>query len=397
MFDKNDPLGICDKLDMALDDVILGSNRSGGYGKASKKHADHRSSPYGKANRGIEDKGTRGVGCSRVFVGNLSYSVTWQDLKDHMRMAGDVVHCDIIPQPGTALGSKGCGIVEFSSADEAARAIATLRDTELKGRPIFLREDREEKRPVSSGMPSRADHGSRYGRGHSQDTDFRRDGGASSRHSGGVGREGCCVFVGNLPYSATWKDLKDHMRQCGKVLHCDIIPEHGTALGSKGCGIVEFSTPGEAATAIDTLRDTKIKGRPIFLREDREMGKRMGSSRDLLSTASPRGGSRGPKNFLDRDTGMDSSRGGNSGGRRVFVANLAYSVTPRDLKDFMRAAGNVVLCDILPAPGTALGSKGCGVVEYSKRSEAERAIWELHDTKLKNRPVFVREDRQDMD
>jgi RNA recognition motif-containing protein len=39
--------------------------------------------------------------------------------------------------------SKGCGIVEFTSPDEAQRAIAELNDTELMGRMVFVREDRE--------------------------------------------------------------------------------------------------------------------------------------------------------------------------------------------------------------------------------------------------------------
>jgi hypothetical protein len=39
--------------------------------------------------------------------------------------------------------SKGCGIVEFADAAGARRAMAELSDTELGGRNIFVREDRE--------------------------------------------------------------------------------------------------------------------------------------------------------------------------------------------------------------------------------------------------------------
>lgn len=39
--------------------------------------------------------------------------------------------------------SKGCGLVEYASSDEAAKAIAELNNTELEGRLIFVREDRE--------------------------------------------------------------------------------------------------------------------------------------------------------------------------------------------------------------------------------------------------------------
>ena len=42
--------------------------------------------------------------------------------------------------------SKGCGIVEFESATEALAAISSLSNSELQGRHILVREDREELR-----------------------------------------------------------------------------------------------------------------------------------------------------------------------------------------------------------------------------------------------------------
>lgn len=39
--------------------------------------------------------------------------------------------------------SKGCGLVEYSTEEEAALAISELNNTELEGRLIFVREDRE--------------------------------------------------------------------------------------------------------------------------------------------------------------------------------------------------------------------------------------------------------------
>jgi len=78
---------------------------------------------------------------SRVYVGNLKYDASWQDLKDHMKQAGSVVSGDVMTIRGGK--SRGCGVVEFASAEEARNAIATLNDTEINGRQIFVREDRE--------------------------------------------------------------------------------------------------------------------------------------------------------------------------------------------------------------------------------------------------------------
>lgn len=56
-------------------------------------------------------------------------------------MIAQVVRADVMRDASGR--SKGCGIVEYRTAMEAQTAINTLLDTELKGRLIFVREDRE--------------------------------------------------------------------------------------------------------------------------------------------------------------------------------------------------------------------------------------------------------------
>ena len=77
----------------------------------------------------------------KVFVGNLSWETTWQQLKDHMRSVGNVVHADVLKRRDGK--SSGAGIVEYESFREAKRAIRELNDTEIDGRKILVREDRE--------------------------------------------------------------------------------------------------------------------------------------------------------------------------------------------------------------------------------------------------------------
>merc|ERR1712025_561671 len=76
-----------------------------------------------------------------VFVGNLAWSVSWQDLKDVFGKVGEVVRADVWTKPDGR--SKGCGIVKFATAEDAARAISELHDVELDGRLMLVREDRE--------------------------------------------------------------------------------------------------------------------------------------------------------------------------------------------------------------------------------------------------------------
>jgi len=114
---------------------------SGDGGNGSSSRGEDEATGRGEGGGGPEQRRGGDPGC-RVYVGNLAYSVNWQMLKDFMRAAGEVVHCDIMSAPGTAMNSKGCGIVEYTCASDAKRAIKELHDSELNGRLIFVREDR---------------------------------------------------------------------------------------------------------------------------------------------------------------------------------------------------------------------------------------------------------------
>merc|ERR1711920_980985 len=85
-----------------------------------------------------------GPGSRRVYVGNLAYETTWQDLKDFFRQAGNVIYSNVMKSQQDGR-SQGCGIVEFETVKEANKAIRHLHDSELDGRLIFVREDREDK------------------------------------------------------------------------------------------------------------------------------------------------------------------------------------------------------------------------------------------------------------
>jgi len=59
-----------------------------------------------------------------VVVTNLPRGCSWQDLKDFMRKAGDVVYTDV--------DRYGEGVVEFSNRDDMEYAIKSLDDTEFR-------------------------------------------------------------------------------------------------------------------------------------------------------------------------------------------------------------------------------------------------------------------------
>jgi len=370
------------KLGMTLDEVI-------GTGSGS----EHRN-------------GVVNVG-KRVYVGNLSWSASWQDLKDHFRQVGNVVYSCIMEE-GTGR-SKGCGIVEFERPSEAAAAIETLHNTVIGGRPIIVREDREDRDLKSGGSSGVAlavaslsnskeapvQTGGRGG-GKGSGKSFSKSAGKVGPGSANV--QVCKrVYVGNLSYKTSWQDLKDHFRQVGKVAYSNIMEERESGR-SKGCGIVEFEMQREAAAAIKELHDSELDGRLITVREDRE-------DHDVKGVPARRADRR-PAAIPGRDGG--SARSGkrkqsssSSCGeirvhvaRRIYVGNLSYTTSWQDLKDCFRTFGSVVHAAIMEHDGR---SKGSGIVEFSRPEDAARAIEEMADNELDGRPLIIREDREDRD
>ena len=51
----------------------------------------------------------------------------------------------------------------------------------------------------------------------------------------------------------------------GDVIRADVMTDQGGR--SRGCGIVEFANPEQAAQAIEQLNNSELKGRMIFVRE----------------------------------------------------------------------------------------------------------------------------------
>lgn len=75
----------------------------------------------------------------RLYVGNLAWTVTDQDLHDAFSEAGDVESSQVIMDRATNR-SRGFGFVEMATDEAAEAAIKNLNGREIKGRPIRVNE-----------------------------------------------------------------------------------------------------------------------------------------------------------------------------------------------------------------------------------------------------------------
>lgn len=94
----------------------------------------------------------------KLYVGNLSYNIGSDQLKQYFEPHGSVVSATVISDRETGR-SKGFGFVEMSTDEEAQAAIAAFNGKEVDGRTLTVNEAR----PKAEG--SRSGGGGGYGGG----------------------------------------------------------------------------------------------------------------------------------------------------------------------------------------------------------------------------------------
>ncbi|KAG0144833.1 hypothetical protein CROQUDRAFT_672156 [Cronartium quercuum f. sp. fusiforme G11] len=372
----------------------------------------------------------RSVKENRVYVGNLAFSVKWSDLKDFMREVGHVVFAEVMVLPNGM--SKGCGVVEFSTREEAEKAVKTLNDTPLFGRQVFVREDREEEARYGALAVSGAGFAARGG--------FGGGGGGRGGYVGGYGggppsSQACKqLAISGLPFNVGWQDLKDMFRSAGAIIRADVY--FGPDGSPTGNGMVIFETARDAQNAIAMFNGFEYEGRTMEVREDRSAGMGSGSFRGALrggfrggmggrgSFRGGYGGGRDTSNLYGDYSGQDMStnggtygggpglRGGYGGGggrggfggggasgsafggpsmniqpnQQIFVKNLPWSTSNDDLVELFQTTGKVQNAEVLSEAGR---SKGVGVIEFETVEEAETAIAKFQGYSYGGRPLSL--------
>ncbi|WVO15019.1 hypothetical protein L204_102662 [Cryptococcus depauperatus] len=355
---------------------------------------------------------------NRLYVGNLAYDVNYKDLATFMEGAsGKVIFSEVLTTP--AGQSKGCGIVEFDSQEEAQRAKAELSDKAFFGRSVFIREDREENaRFGAPPIPGKIGLAMGEARNFLGNQHAHAPANPNNRN----------LFIGNLPIQASWQDLKDLMRQAGEVIRADVAyrPD-GTPRGN---GTVVFVNPDDARAAIEMFNGFDWFGNVLVVHEDRfvnapfrgrggfagrglfggrgffprgglrggfrggfmgggmgHMNNNMGGGMAMTGASGPGGSSHGGRNFSnDLYADYNGPDGGDmqveeaapSGmepipaepNQQILVRNLPWSTSNEDLVELFETIGTVTHAEILFSGGQ---SKGEGIVQFAETAEASSA------------------------
>ena len=106
---------------------------------------------------------------AKLFVGNLSFSITENDLQDAFAAHGTVVEANLMMDRATGR-PRGFGFVTMSTPEEAEKAIEALHGKEIAGRALTVNIARpREERPAGGGGGRREFRGGGGGGGGRRD------------------------------------------------------------------------------------------------------------------------------------------------------------------------------------------------------------------------------------
>lgn len=213
------------------------------------------------------------VKTTKVFVGNLSFKTTAEELKSAFETVGKVANANIITRGSRSLGY---GFVDFNSEEDANKAVTEMNKRKVDDREINVEiaKPRDESKPTSAPSRGRGFRGRGYGRGrYGIRGGFRRGGGMGFRRRSrppmrrpvsteGRAQSTSTLFVANLPYSLDDEGLAKIFAGLS-VKNSHVIRRPNGR--SKGFGFVEFEHEDDQKKGLNGEKKT-ADGRELVIK-----------------------------------------------------------------------------------------------------------------------------------
>ncbi|XP_042436769.1 serine/arginine-rich-splicing factor SR34-like isoform X1 [Zingiber officinale] len=209
-----------------------------------------------------------------IYVGNLPGDIREREVEDLFCKYGTIIDVDlkIPPRP------PGYAFVEFEDPRDAEDAI--------RGRDGYKFDGQRLRVELAHG-----------GRGQSSSLDKHSSYSSAGRRGGVSRRTEYRVMVTGLPSSASWQDLKDHMRRAGDVCFSEVFRDGGGTVG-----IVDYTNYDDMKYAIKKLDDSEFRNAfsRAYIRvkeydSKRSLSRSRSRSRSYSKSASSRSRSKSPR------------------------------------------------------------------------------------------------------
>jgi nucleolin len=255
---------------------------------SKKRKAEEAAEPAQKKIKVVVN-GEEKEATANLFVGNLSWNIDEEWLTREFEEFGELQGVRIITDRDSGR-SKGFGYVEFTNAENGAKALEARNGYELDGRG--LRVDFSAPRDANASQ-----------------TPQQRQNDRAAKFGDVKNPPAQTLFVGNISFEADESTLTEYFQEHGSINSIRLPTDRETG-APKGFGYVEMGSIEEAQAAFEALQGADVAGRPIRLD--------YAAPRDNNGPSGGRGGfggDRGGRGGRGGGRGGFGDRGGRGGGR----------------------------------------------------------------------------------
>lgn len=174
------------------------------------------------------------------------------------------------------------------------------------------------------------------------------------------------LYIKNLDTSVTQEEFEEMFRNFGNVTSAVVqIDEIGN---SKGFGFVNYETHDEAQLAVESLHDTDLRGKKLFVSRAQKKAEREEELRRSYEQAK--------MEKLSKYAGVN-----------LYIKNLEDDVDDEKLRTEFEPFGTITSCKVMrDEKGT---SKGFGFVCFSSPDESTKAVAEMNNKMIGSKPLYV--------
>ncbi|PPQ87966.1 hypothetical protein CVT25_001045 [Psilocybe cyanescens] len=278
------------------------------------------------------DPALRKTGQGNIFIKNLDELIDNKALHDTFAAFGNVLSCKVATDEHGR--SKGYGFVHYETGEAADSAIKAVNGMLLNDKKVYV-----------GHHISRKERQSKLDEMKAQFTN---------------------LYVKNIDPEMSQEDFEKLFHQFGSVTSALIsVDDEGK---SKGFGFVNFDNHEEAQHAVDTLHDTEVNGRKLFVSRAQKKAEREEELRRSYEHAK--------MEKLSKYQGVN-----------LYIKNLEDDVDDDKLRTEFEVFGTVTSCKVMrDEKGT---SKGFGFVCFSTPDEATKAVAEMNNKMIGTKPLYV--------
>ncbi|KAK9461809.1 uncharacterized protein V1516DRAFT_711260 [Lipomyces oligophaga] len=278
------------------------------------------------------DPSLRKTGAGNIFIKNLDAAIDNKALHDTFTAFGNILSCKIaVDEYGQ---SRGYGFVHYETGESAENAIKHVNGMLLNDKKVFVGRHIAKKDRQSGFDELKANFTN--------------------------------VYVKNIESEVTDKQFEELFTKFGPVTSVLLAKdEEGKP---RGFGFVNFEKHADAERAVEELNDSDVNGKKLYVGRAQKKHEREEELRKQYEAA--------------RLEKMSKYQGVN-----LFVKNLEDDVDDDRLREEFSAHGTITSAKVMRDEQGK--SKGFGFVCYSSPDDATKAVTEMNQRMLNNKPLYV--------